>query len=93
MRPLGNRILVEDVDDRVAVSGGIVIPEASRETSNTSIVLALGKCNRSESGVETPFRVKVGDKVMLCRFGGTPVVRNGKQYRLVTEENIVAILN
>ena len=92
IRPLGDRILVEpkkDGDEQK--KGGIIIPDTAKEKPMEGKVIAIGK-KRDEDGKEIPFDVKVGDKILLPKYGGTEVKINDKTYQLVREEDLLGVI-
>ena len=84
IRPLGDRVLVEPVEEEQKV-GGIYIPDAAKEKPIKGKVLAIGKKVDKENK-EIPFNVKVGDEVLLPKYGGTEVKLGDKKLQLVREE-------
>ena len=82
IRPLGDRVLVEPIDVKEVTKGGIIIPDSAKEKPMEGKVVAIGK-KRDDDGKEIPFDVKVGDKVLLPKYGGSEVKINDKTYQLV----------
>jgi chaperonin GroES len=91
IRPLGARVLVEPVETKEEVKGGIYIPDTAKEKPQEGKVLAIGK-KRDDDGKEIPFDVKVGDIVLTSRYGGTEVKVDGKEYKVVNQDDILAIV-
>ena len=91
IRPLGDRVLVEPIDVKEVTKGGIIIPDAAKEKPMEGKVIAIGK-KRDEDGKEIPFDVKVGDKILLPKYGGTEVKINDKTYQLVREEDLLGVI-
>jgi len=91
IRPLGDRVLVEPVDVKEVTKGGIIIPDAAKEKPMEGKVVAIGK-KRDDDGKEIPFDVKVGDKVLLPKYGGSEVKINDKTYQLVREEDLLGVI-
>lgn len=92
VRPLGDRVLVEPIEEKEAMVGGIYIPDAAKEKPISGKVLALGK-KYDKDHKELAFDVKVGDMVLLPKYGGTEVKVNGKKLQLVREEDILGIID
>ena len=91
LQPLGDRVLVKQVEEKEQVKGGIIIPDAAKEKSQEAEVLALGTGNLSD-GKTMSFDVKVGDKVLISKYGGTEVSIDGTSYMLLRQDDIMAIL-
>jgi chaperonin GroES len=91
IRPLGDRVLVEPIDVKEQNKGGIIIPDAAKDKPMEGKVIAIGK-KRNEEGKEIAFDVKVNDKVLLPKYGGTEVKFNDKTYQLVREEDLMGVI-
>ena len=92
IRPLGDRVLVEQKQEAEQIKGGIVIPDTAKEKPQEYIVIALGTGKNDDNGNKIPFDVKVGDKVLTSRYGGTEVKVDGKEYKVVNSDDILAIV-
>jgi len=71
--PLGDRVLVKQVDEDEQVKGGIIIPDSAKEKPQEAEVVALGTGKKDDDGNIIPFLVKKGDKVLISKYGGTEV--------------------
>jgi chaperonin GroES len=91
IRPLGDRVLVEPIDVKEMTKGGIIIPDNAKEKPMEGKVVAVGK-KLDKEGKEIKFDVKVGDKVLLPKYGGTEVKLNDKIYQLVREEDLLGVV-
>ena len=91
IQPLGDRVLVKPVDVEEEVKGGIIIPDSAKEKPTTAEVLALG--NGKKDGETYEFSVKVGDKVIISKYGGTQVKYDDVEYTILREEDILAVLS
>ena len=90
IRPLGDRVLVEPAEEKEQMVGGIYIPDAAKEKPIKGKVLALGKkYDKDHKGLA--FDVKVGDEVLLPKYGGTEVKINDKKLQLVREEDLLGV--
>ena len=92
VRPLGDRILVEAVEEKETKKGGIIIPDTAKEKPMESIVIALGTGKTDDNGKKVPFEVKKGDRVLVSKYGGTEVKIDGKEYKILNAEDILAVL-
>ena len=91
IRPLGDRVLVEPIEEKDQVVGGIIIPDAAKEKPMQGKVIAVGK-KLDKDGKEIKFDVKSGDTVLLPKYGGTEVKLDGKKLQLVREEDLLGVL-
>ena len=81
VRPVGDRILVEPIQEKDIKSkkGGIIIPDTAREKPMESVVVALGTGSVDDNGTKVPFEVRKGDRVLVNKFGGTEIKLDGKE--------------
>lgn len=91
IRPLGDRVLVEPIEEKEQTVGGIIIPDAAKEKPMQGKVIAVGK-KTDKDGKELAFDVKVGDTVLLPKYGGTEVKLDDKKLQLVREEDLLGVL-
>jgi len=92
LKPLGDRVLVEPVEEKEVKKGGIIIPDSAKEKPTEGIVRALGTGKTDDDGKKVPFEVKVGDRVLVSKYGGTEVKIDNKEYKLLNADDILAIL-
>lgn len=92
VRPVGDRILVEAVEEKEAKKGGIIIPETAKEKPMESLVVALGTGKTDDKGNKVPFEVKKGDRVLVAKYGGTEIKLDGKDYRILTSDDVLAVI-
>lgn len=93
IKPLGDRVLIKAVDlDSEQVKGGIIIPDSAKEKPQEAKVIALGTGAKDENGKAQPFNVKVGDIVIVSKYGGTEVKLDGETYTLVREDDILGVV-
>ncbi len=91
IRPLGDRVLIEPVEAKEQNKGGIIIPDTAKEKPMEGLVIAIGKKTDKE-GKELTFDVKVGDRVLLPKYGGTEIKFNDKDYQLVREDDLLGVI-
>jgi chaperonin GroES len=91
IKPLGNRVLVKKIEEQEQVKGGIIIPDAAKEISQEAEIIALGS-GKNEDGEVLDFEVKVGDRVLISKYGGTEIKRNGDVLVILKQDDILAIL-
>lgn len=92
IRPLGDRVLVQIVAAAEESVGGIIIPDAAKEKPQEAKVIALGTGAREENGQRRDFEVKVGDTVIISKYGGTEVKMGDQKFTLLREDDILAIV-
>ncbi|MGC9450727.1 MAG: co-chaperone GroES [Oceanipulchritudo sp.] len=90
IKPLGDRVLVKAIEVDEEVKGGIIIPDSAKEKPTTAEVLALG--NGKKDGETYEFSVKVGDKVIISKYGGTQVKYEEEEYTILREDDILGII-
>ena len=92
IQPLGDRVLVKAVEEDEQIRGGIYIPDSAKEKPQEAEVVALGTGAKNDKGETLPFNVKVGDKVIVSKYGGTEVKFDGDEFTLLREDDILAIV-
>lgn len=92
VKPLGDRVLVEPVEEKEVKKGGIIIPDTAKEKPQEGIVRVLGTGKVDDDGKKVPFQVKAGDRVLVSKYGGTEIKLDGKEYKLLSSDDLLAIL-
>ncbi len=92
IKPLGNRVVVEPIEQEETTAGGIVLPETAKEKPQKGTILAVGPGERDEDGKRIPLDVKEGDKVLFAKYSGTEIKLDGKKLLILRESDILAIL-
>ena len=90
--PLGDRVLVEPVEEQEDQKGGIYIPDSAKEKPQSAKVIALGTGKTDDDGNKVPFEVKVGDVVLVSKYGGTEVKIDDKEYKILGSDDLLAIV-
>lgn len=93
IKPLGDRVLVEQLDSTEEKKGGIIIPDSAKEKPQEGKVIAVGTGKLDDDGKRIPFNVKKGDTVLMPKYGGTEVKIDDKEYQIVREDDILAIID
>ena len=93
IKPIGDRVLVEHLEEKEQVRGGIIIPDSAKEKPQEAKVIAIGTGKKDEDGKILPFEVKVGDRVLISKYGGTEVKIEEKKYTIVREDDILGVLS
>jgi chaperonin GroES len=92
VKPLGDRVLVQPVEENEVKKGGIIIPDTAKEKPQEGKVVALGTGKRDDDGKLVPFTVKKGDRVLISKYGGTEIKIDGKDYLIMREEDILGVI-
>ena len=93
IQPLGDRILVERLDeDEQTTSGGIIIPDTAKEKPSEGVVKAVGPGASADDGERRSGDLSEGDKVLFGKFAGTEVTYDGTEYLIMREDDILAII-
>ncbi|MGA2602738.1 MAG: co-chaperone GroES [Verrucomicrobiia bacterium] len=92
VKPLGDRVLVQPVEDQEVKKGGIIIPDTAKEKPQEGKVIAVGTGKRDEHGKLIPFEVKKGDRVLISKYGGTEIKMDGKDYLIMREDDILGVI-
>ena len=91
IKPLGTRVLVKRIESEEKSDGGIFLPDTANEKPQEAEVLALGT-GKNEEGDIVEFSVKVGDRVLISKYGGTEVKLDGREVLIISESDILGIL-
>src|SRR5881398_489134 len=92
VKPIGDRILVEAVEEKEVKKGGIIIPDTAKEKPMESRVVAVGSGKTDDDGKKVPFEVKKGDRVLVNKYGGTEIKLDGKDYRIFNGDEVLAVI-
>ena len=92
LKPLGDRVLVEPVEEKEVKKGGIIIPDTAKEKPTEGLIVALGTGKTDDNGKKVPFEVKKGDRVLISKYGGTEIKLNGKEYKILNSDDILAVV-
>jgi chaperonin GroES len=91
--PLADRILVRRIEDKEVKRGGIIIPDTAKEKPQEGEVMAVGTGRLNEDGKRIPLEVKKGDKVLIGKYTGSEVKIDGKEYIILREDDVLAIIH
>ena len=93
IKPLGNRVVVEPIEQEEVTSGGIVLPETAKEKPQKGTVLAVGPGERDEDGKRIPLDVTEGDTVLFAKYSGTEIKLEGRKVLILRESDLLAIVD
>ena len=91
--PLNDKIVVERVEAEEKSSGGIVLPDSAKEKPKQGKILSLGDGKLLDSGKRAAFQVKEGDRVLFTSYAGNEVNIEGKEYLIMTEDDVLAVID
>ena len=92
IKPLSNRVVLKNLEAEETTKGGIILTSAAKEKPEIAEVIAVGEGEKTEDGKLIPMTVKVGDKVIIAKYTGTSVKLDGNDYIIVSEKDILAIV-
>ena len=92
LTPLEDKIIIKQAEAQTQTASGLYIPDNAKEKPQQGEVLAVGPGRRDDKGERIPMDVKVGDKVLYSKYGGTEVHYEGEDYLIVGARDILAIL-
>jgi chaperonin GroES len=90
--PLNDKIVVKRLEAEEKTAGGIVLPDAAKEKPKQGKVLSLGDGKLLENGERASFQVKEGDRVLFSSYAGNEVTLDGEEYLIMTEDDILAVV-
>lgn len=91
-RPLGDRILIKQIEAEGKTAGGIIIPDTAQEKPMQGKVLAVGNGARDQNGNIVPLEIKIGDTVMYGKWGGTEIKLEGEDLIILKESDVMGII-
>jgi chaperonin GroES len=92
IRPLADRVLVERLEAETKTAGGIVLPDSAKEKPQKGKIISIGKGKVLDDGTLKKIQVKKGDMVLFTSYAGTEVKVSGKEYLIMDESSILAII-
>jgi len=90
--PLNDKIVVERLEAEDKTAGGIILPDNAKEKPKQGKILALGDGKVLDTGKRAAFQVKVGDRVLFTSYAGSEVTVEGKEFLIMTEDDILAVV-
>jgi chaperonin GroES len=92
VRPLHDRLLVQRIEEKETVKGGIIIPDTAKEKPQEGKVIAVGNGKILENGQKLTLDVKVGDKILFGKYSGTDIKIDGEEYLILREDEVLAVI-
>ena len=91
LKPLGDRVVVKQAPSEDKTKSGIVLPDSAKERPSEGTIMAVGTGRVLDNGQKVALEVKIGDKVIYSKYGGTEVKLDGEEYVILQERDILAI--
>ena len=91
LRPLGNRVVLQQQEAEEKTQSGIILPDSAKEKPQDAVVIAVGQ-GKGEDGKDIEMQVKVGDKVIYSKYAGTEIKLDDEEYITVDQNDIIAIV-
>jgi chaperonin GroES len=92
IKPLGDRLVVERIEQEDKTAGGIIIPETAKEKPKQAKVLAVGPGAKDENGKRIQMDVEVGDIVLFTQWAGSEIKIDGKDYLVLKESDVIGLI-
>ncbi len=92
IRPLNDRILVKRLEEEEKTAGGIIIPDSAKEKPAEGEIIAIGPGKLNDAGERVAIDLKVGDRVLFSKYGGTDVKLDGEDYLIMREDDILGVI-
>jgi len=92
IRPLNDRILVKRLEEEETTAGGIIIPDSAKENPAEGEIVAVGPGKMNDAGERAAMDVKVGDRVLFSKYGGTDIKYDGDDFLIMREDDILGVI-
>ncbi|MGB1286887.1 MAG: co-chaperone GroES [Aggregatilineales bacterium] len=93
IRPLGDRVVVEPIEQETTTASGLVLPETAKEKPQQGLILAVGPGKRDDDGDRIELDVAEGDKVLFAKYAGTELKMDGRKLLIMKETDILGVLS
>ncbi|WP_067725020.1 co-chaperone GroES [Oceanobacillus damuensis] len=93
IKPLGDRVVIELVEQEETTASGIVLPDSAKEKPQEGRVVAVGSGRVTENGEKVALEVSEGDVIIFSKFAGTEVKYQGSEYLILRENDILAVVS
>lgn len=93
IKPLGNRVLAQRVEQEQPIKGGIILPDSAKKKPETAKVIAVGEGAQNSEGKTIPIPVAIGDTILMDKYSGQEVTIDDEEYIIVKADDIIAIVN
>jgi chaperonin GroES len=93
LKPLGNRVLVQRLEEEESLKGGIILPDTAKKKQETAKVIAIGTGGQTSDGKLIPIPVQVGDKILMDKYSGQDVTIDDEEFVILRADDIIATIN
>jgi len=93
IQPLHDKVVVKRLEETEEVRGGIIIPDTAKEKPQRGKVISVGQGKRMENGSRAPMTLREGNQVLFTKYGGNEVKIGDQEYLILTEDEILAIID
>jgi chaperonin GroES len=93
LKPLGDRVVVEHVEQAEKSAGGVFLPDTAKEKPQEGRVLAVGTGRTLDNGTKLAMDVNVGDRIIYSKYSGSEIKLEGKEYLIISEKDVLAVLS
>jgi chaperonin GroES len=93
LRPMGDRVVVQPIEQEKVTASGILLPDTSKEKPQEGKVLAVGPGRLLENGDYAPLDIKEGDRVIYSKYSGTEFKQDGQELLVLSERDVLAVIN
>jgi chaperonin GroES len=90
LKPLGDRLIVQAIEEELTTASGLVLPETAKEKPQKGKIIAIGDGKLDENGKRIPLEVKEGDEVLYSKYGGTEIKIDGEDLLVLRESDVLA---
>jgi len=90
--PLNDKIVVRRLEAEERTAGGILLPDSAKEKPKQGKIVSVGEGKLLDNGKRAPFQVKEGDRVLFSSYAGHEVTVDGEEYLIMTEDDILAVV-
>lgn len=92
LKPLADRVVVEPIEEDEKTASGIILPDTAKEKPQHGKVVAVGSGRIAQNGERVPMSVSEGDRILFAKYAGTEVKLDGKEYLIMSENDILAVV-
>ena len=93
IKPLGDRVVVESVEQAPTSAGGVILPDTAKEKPQEGMIIAVGPGRKTDKGETIKMDLKAGDRVIYSKYSGSEIKLEGKEYLIISEKDVLAIVN
>jgi chaperonin GroES len=92
LKPLGDRVVIEAVEQAQQSAGGVILPDTAKEKPQEGVVLAVGPGRKTDKGEVVAMELKVHDHVIYSKYSGSEIKLDGNEYLIISEKDVLAIV-